>query len=110
MSELKIGDAVNTACPWSGDPIKEDSLTLYKGAVVGFAIPAAAINSRRRSTILKKRLFITGTKAFKSAGPANSVDKFRRQIYLSVCLTNRHHLISCSRRWQTHPGASWSNG
>ncbi|MGO4450939.1 glutathione S-transferase [Phyllobacterium sp. TAF24] len=36
MSELKIGDAVNTTCPWSGDPIKEDSLTLYKGAVVGF--------------------------------------------------------------------------
>lgn len=36
MSELKIGDAINTTCPWSGDPIKEDSLTLYNGAVVGF--------------------------------------------------------------------------
>ena len=36
MSELKIGDAINTTCPWSGDPIKADSLTLYNGAVVGF--------------------------------------------------------------------------
>ncbi|MBZ9603935.1 glutathione S-transferase [Phyllobacterium chamaecytisi] len=36
MSELKIGDAINTTCPWSGDPIKGDSLTLYNGAVVGF--------------------------------------------------------------------------
>ncbi|RCW84572.1 glutathione S-transferase [Phyllobacterium bourgognense] len=36
MPELKIGDAINTTCPWSGDPIKEDSLTLYNGAVVGF--------------------------------------------------------------------------
>ena len=30
MSDLKISDAVNTTCPWSGDPISEDSLTLYK--------------------------------------------------------------------------------
>ena len=33
---LKIGDAVNTTCPWSGDPVAEDSLTFYKGEVVGF--------------------------------------------------------------------------
>lgn len=39
MSELKIGNAINTTCPWSGDPIKEDSLTLYNGAVVGFCNP-----------------------------------------------------------------------
>lgn len=37
MSEdLKIEDAINELCPWSGDPISEDSLTLYKGQVVGF--------------------------------------------------------------------------
>ncbi|MBZ9656123.1 glutathione S-transferase [Phyllobacterium lublinensis] len=36
MPELKLSDAINTTCPWSGDPIREDSLTLYKGAVVGF--------------------------------------------------------------------------
>ncbi|KKC24492.1 glutathione S-transferase [Sphingomonas sp. SRS2] len=33
---LRLGDAVNELCPWSGDPISADSLTLYKGQVVGF--------------------------------------------------------------------------
>jgi hypothetical protein len=37
--ELKIEDAVNEVCPWSGKPISADSLTLYKGAVVGFCNP-----------------------------------------------------------------------
>ncbi|RYH03727.1 MAG: glutathione S-transferase [Alphaproteobacteria bacterium] len=33
---LRLEDAVNENCPWSGDPIAADSLTLYKGQVVGF--------------------------------------------------------------------------
>ena len=33
---LRLEDAVNDACPWSGDPISADALTLYCGAVVGF--------------------------------------------------------------------------
>ncbi len=37
---LRIEDAVNETCPWSGKPISADSLTLYKGAVVGFCNPA----------------------------------------------------------------------
>lgn len=36
MAELKLEDCVNDICPWSGDPVSEDSLTLYKGEVVGF--------------------------------------------------------------------------
>lgn len=36
---LDIKDAINKDCPWSGDPIRADSLTLYKGAVVGFCAP-----------------------------------------------------------------------
>ena len=28
--------AINTHCPWSGDPVDEDSITLYKGVYVGF--------------------------------------------------------------------------
>ena len=36
---LRIEDAVNTTCPWSGKPIAADSLTLYRGAVVGFCNP-----------------------------------------------------------------------
>ena len=27
---------MNTRCPWSGDPVSADSLTLYRGKVVGF--------------------------------------------------------------------------
>lgn len=37
--ELRVEDAVNEACPWSGKPIAADSLTLYNGAVVGFCNP-----------------------------------------------------------------------
>ncbi|MBU3076563.1 glutathione S-transferase [Sphingomonas quercus] len=36
---LRLVDAVNSVCPWSGDPIRDDSLTLYRGAVVGFCNP-----------------------------------------------------------------------
>lgn len=36
---LRIEDAVNETCPWSGKPIAADSLTLYRGAVVGFCNP-----------------------------------------------------------------------
>ena len=38
-SELRLDDAVNETCPWSGEPIGADSLTLYQGAVVGFCNP-----------------------------------------------------------------------
>ena len=36
---LKLEDAVNQTCPWSGKPISADSLTLYRGHVVGFCNP-----------------------------------------------------------------------
>ena len=36
---LKIEDAINETCPWSGKPISADALTLYSGAVVGFCNP-----------------------------------------------------------------------
>ena len=35
-NDLALADAVNELCPWSGEPISADSLTLYKGRVVGF--------------------------------------------------------------------------
>ena len=34
--DLRLADAVNDTCPWSGKPVAADSLTLYRGAVVGF--------------------------------------------------------------------------
>ena len=36
----KLEDCVNTHCPWSGKPVKADSLTRYRGKVVGFCNPA----------------------------------------------------------------------
>ena len=36
---LRIEDAINETCPWSGQPIAADSLTLYRGEVVGFCNP-----------------------------------------------------------------------
>ena len=36
---LRLEDFVNERCPWSGDLVSEDSLTLYKGRVVGFCNP-----------------------------------------------------------------------
>jgi hypothetical protein len=36
---LRIEDAINEICPWSGKPIAADSLTLYRGEVVGFCNP-----------------------------------------------------------------------
>jgi hypothetical protein len=37
---LRIEDAISETCPWSGQPIAADALTLYQGAVVGFCDPA----------------------------------------------------------------------
>lgn len=34
--QLRLQDVVNDVCPWSGKPVSEDSLTLYRGNVVGF--------------------------------------------------------------------------
>ena len=39
MAALDLADCVNQVCPWSGKPVAADSLTLYRGAVVGFCNP-----------------------------------------------------------------------
>jgi hypothetical protein len=36
---LRLEDCVNERCPWSGEPVREDSLTVYRGKVVGFCNP-----------------------------------------------------------------------
>ncbi|HEY7386004.1 MAG TPA: glutathione S-transferase [Beijerinckiaceae bacterium] len=36
---LRIEDAINETCPWSGKPIAPDSLTTYRDVVVGFCNP-----------------------------------------------------------------------
>ncbi|MEM9356009.1 MAG: glutathione S-transferase [Pseudomonadota bacterium] len=36
METLDIADCINDICPWSGKAVSADSLTVYRGAVVGF--------------------------------------------------------------------------
>jgi hypothetical protein len=36
MDDLRLENCVNEVCPWSGKPVSEDSLTHYRGRVVGF--------------------------------------------------------------------------
>ncbi|MEO0418909.1 MAG: glutathione S-transferase [Pseudomonadota bacterium] len=36
---LDLKDCVNQTCPWSGKPVSADSLTLYRGQVMGFCNP-----------------------------------------------------------------------
>ena len=33
---LRVEDCINETCPWSGNPVQADSLTRYRGQVVGF--------------------------------------------------------------------------
>lgn len=37
--DMRIVVCINRTCPWSGKPVSEDSLTLYRGKVVGFCNP-----------------------------------------------------------------------
>ena len=37
--DLRMILCVNLTCPWSGEPVSPDSLTLYRGKVVGFCNP-----------------------------------------------------------------------
>ena len=36
---LDLKNCVNDVCPWSGKPVSADSLTTYRGKVVGFCNP-----------------------------------------------------------------------
>ncbi|MEX6724453.1 glutathione S-transferase [Parapedomonas caeni] len=39
MTGPRLADCVNETCPWSGKPVQADSLTRYRGRVVGFCNP-----------------------------------------------------------------------
>ncbi|MEM9734806.1 MAG: glutathione S-transferase [Pseudomonadota bacterium] len=36
MKSLNIADCINETCPWSGEKVSQNALTLYRGKVVGF--------------------------------------------------------------------------
>jgi hypothetical protein len=39
MPAPQLADCINAVCPWSGKPVQADSLTRYRGRVVGFCNP-----------------------------------------------------------------------
>jgi hypothetical protein len=55
VTELRLEDSVNRVCPWSGKPVSADSLTLYRGQVVGFCNPGC------------RNKFLAASRAFDSA-------------------------------------------
>jgi hypothetical protein len=56
MRSLRIEDAVNTICPWSGKPISPDSLTRYRGEVVGFCNPGCRDKFEKAVTMFDSEL------------------------------------------------------
>ena len=53
---LNIADAVNTTCPWSGKPISADSLTRYRGKVVGFCNPGCRDKFEKAATMFDRAI------------------------------------------------------
>ncbi|MEM1037646.1 MAG: glutathione S-transferase [Pseudomonadota bacterium] len=53
---LKLEDCINTLCPWSGDPVSADSLTLYKGKVVGFCNPGCRDKFEKATSLFEDSL------------------------------------------------------
>lgn len=48
---LQLEDCLNTLCPWSGKPVSADSLTMYKGKVVGFCNPGCRDKFERATSL-----------------------------------------------------------
>lgn len=55
IDQPRLEDCINQACPWSGNPVSADSLTHYRGKVVGFCNPGC------------RDKFETATRAFDAA-------------------------------------------
>ena len=55
-AELKIEDCVNDACPWSGKPVSPDSLTRYRGRVVGFCNPGCRDKFHAATSLFDDRI------------------------------------------------------
>ncbi|MEM9057452.1 MAG: GNAT family N-acetyltransferase [Pseudomonadota bacterium] len=39
MTKAADGSAINSRCPWSGDPVSDTALTQYRGQTIGFCNP-----------------------------------------------------------------------
>ena len=56
MAGLKLSDAIIENCPWSGKPIAEDSLTIYKEKVVGFCNPGCKDKFEKAVSVFEENL------------------------------------------------------
>ncbi len=55
-ASLDIKDCVNDICPWSGEPVNADALTLYKGKVVGFCNTGCRDKFEKAVTLFEQSL------------------------------------------------------
>jgi hypothetical protein len=53
---LRVEDSINDVCPWSGKPVSADSLTLYRGEVVGFCNPGCRDKFDRAVALFEQRI------------------------------------------------------
>jgi YHS domain-containing protein len=53
---LELKDCINEICPWSGDPVSKDSLTLYKGQVVGFCNSGCKTKFEKATELFESKL------------------------------------------------------
>lgn len=53
---LSLDECINEVCPWSGDRVSADALTLYKGQVVGFCNPSCREKFEKAVTHFDARL------------------------------------------------------
>jgi hypothetical protein len=60
VNDLKLDDCVNDACPWSGKPVSADSLTRYRGRVVGFCNPGCRDKFNAALSQFNKRIDVPG--------------------------------------------------
>ena len=60
MSEpkkLELKNAINDKCPWSGNPIDKNSLTIYQGEVFGFCNPGCRDKFEKAIDVFESLLF-----------------------------------------------------
>jgi YHS domain-containing protein len=53
---LDLADCINEVCPWSGKPVAADSLTLYRGRVVGFCNPGCRDKFEKAAAMFESAL------------------------------------------------------
>jgi hypothetical protein len=66
--ELRLEEAVNGTCPWSGKPVQADALTRYKGWVVGFCTPGCRDKSAKAVSHFEAGGSAGGRRAAKASG------------------------------------------